>query len=291
MITPNDLSTIYNFKPVFARGNYGIGQTIYLIENSDMYNTNDWSTFRTVFQHIWPSQFNLGGQSELKSIQRRPAVQTIAPLRLSMAVTLEAILDAEYASAGAPGANIMMATYSDTGGVTTGILIAIQNLVNSSSPPAIISNSYGWCEVKAGATMNAAISTAYQTGVAEGISIYVSAGDQGTAGCTPGGTSERRQHRTNTGIGVALVTPGLRRLTRLPSAAPISKIPIWAIIRPIGTQAMGRIIRRPNPTFRKFHGTLPAPIFGLRHSKVIATSTGPTAFATALSSLRTTHFT
>ena len=53
-------------------------------------------------------------------------------------------------------------------------------------PPAIVSVSYGECEVKNGAAANAAYA-AYQTGVAEGWSIFVSAGDQGAGGCNFGG--------------------------------------------------------------------------------------------------------
>jgi hypothetical protein len=77
----------------------------------------------------------------------------------------------------------------------------VQNLINGSNPPAIISISYGYCEVDAGATMNAAINTVFQTGVAEGASIFVSAGDQGAAGCTPGGNATS-PNTVNTGIGV-----------------------------------------------------------------------------------------
>ena len=53
----------------------------------------------------------------------------------------EAILDAEYASAAAPSAAIVMAACANT--TTDGLLTAIQNLINGASPPAIISLSYG----------------------------------------------------------------------------------------------------------------------------------------------------
>ena len=54
-VTPADLATIYNFKPVFGAGNTGQNQTIYLIEDSDLFGgtsggTNaDWVTFRSTF--------------------------------------------------------------------------------------------------------------------------------------------------------------------------------------------------------------------------------------------------
>ena len=93
----------------------------------------------------------------------------------------EAILDAEYASAAAPSANIELASCADTA-TTFGGLIALQNLINGSiTPPAIMSISYGECEAQNGATANAAYNSTYQQAVAEGVSVFVSAGDEGGA--------------------------------------------------------------------------------------------------------------
>jgi subtilase family serine protease len=98
----------------------------------------------------------------------------------------EAILDAEWSSAAAPNAAIVMASCKDTGttGVTFGGLIALQNLINAATqPPAIMSLSYGQCETVNGAAANAAYSSIYQQAVAEGVSVFVAAGDSGAAGC------------------------------------------------------------------------------------------------------------
>jgi hypothetical protein len=94
----------------------------------------------------------------------------------------EAILDAEWASAAAPNSAIEMAVCKDTS-TTFGGLIAVQNLVNAATQPAIMSISYGECEVENGLTANAAYSSAYEQAVAEGVSVYVAAGDSGAAGC------------------------------------------------------------------------------------------------------------
>jgi FG-GAP-like repeat len=195
-MTPGDLATIYNFKPLFARGAYGASQTIYVIENSTMYSLNDWNYFRDVFQ--LPD--NVGGGLT----EEFPAPPTGPNNCNSPGVNggdSEATVDVEWASAAAPAANIVLAACADTGVATSGILIAVQNLINGANPPAIISISYGICEADAGATMNAAINTVLQTGVAEGASIFVSAGDQGAAGCTLGGTAAA-PNTVNTGIGV-----------------------------------------------------------------------------------------
>ena len=63
------------------------------------------------------------------------------------------------------------------------VLIAEQNLINSNAPPQIISISYGFCEAVNGVTQNAAFNSASQQAVAEGVSVFVAAGDAGAATC------------------------------------------------------------------------------------------------------------
>jgi hypothetical protein len=75
-----------------------------------------------------------------------------------------------------------MAACADTS-TTFGGLLAFENLINSSSPPSIVSISYGECEAQNGASANAAYFSAYQQAVAEGVSVFVAAGDSGGAGC------------------------------------------------------------------------------------------------------------
>jgi subtilase family serine protease len=95
----------------------------------------------------------------------------------------EAILDAEWATAAAPGAAIKLASCADTS-TTFGGLIAFQNLINESgTPPAIVSISYSECETENGASANAAFNSAYQQAVTEGVSVFVAAGDAGGALC------------------------------------------------------------------------------------------------------------
>ena len=61
--------------------------------------------------------------------------------------------------------------------------IALINLVNSASPPGIISVSYGQCETDNGASGNYQIYTTAQQAVAEGISLFVASGDGNAAVC------------------------------------------------------------------------------------------------------------
>src|ERR1035438_4334127 len=107
----------------------------------------------------------------------------------------EVAIDMEWASAGAPNAAIQVAVCDDTS-TTFGGLIALQNLLNapgaSTTGPAIVSISYGESESQNGATQNAAYNVAYQQGAAEGVSIFVSSGDEGAASSNAGGADATR---------------------------------------------------------------------------------------------------
>lgn len=48
-MAPEDLATIYNLNPLFAAGISGQGQTIAVIEDTNVFRTSDWATFRSKF--------------------------------------------------------------------------------------------------------------------------------------------------------------------------------------------------------------------------------------------------
>jgi subtilase family serine protease len=180
LVTPADLATIYNFTQLFNNGFSGQNQTIYLIEDTDLYSTNDWTTFR--------SAFGLSGYTGASLSTVHPAPPSGSNNCNAPGVNAddgEAILDAEYASAAAPSAAIVMASCRSTFS-TFGGLIAMQNLINGPNPPAIISLSYGECEASNGAASNAAYNAIFQQGVAEGTSIFVASGDADAGVCDNG---------------------------------------------------------------------------------------------------------
>ncbi len=191
-VTPTDLHTIYNFNPLYSAGVSGQGQTIYIVEPSDLYTdggqVDDWATFR--------SAFGLSGYSG--------SLTTVHPGGCTDPGVVggegEAIIDAEYASAGAPSAAIVMATCQST--TTSGELLALINLVQGANPPAIISNSYGPCEAAA-STPNTTFLSEYMTAVAEGISIFVAAGDLSASYCSP----RNAQAIYGVGVNAAASTP------------------------------------------------------------------------------------
>jgi subtilase family serine protease len=102
----------------------------------------------------------------------------------------EAIIDVEWASAAAPNAAIILAACTDTT-TTFGGLIALQNTLNgpAASLPSVVSISYGEAEASNGAAANAAYNAAYQQAVTEGVSIFVSSGDEGAASADNGNVS------------------------------------------------------------------------------------------------------
>jgi hypothetical protein len=194
VVTPVDLATIYNFNPVFNNGNTGQNQTIYLIETADVYSTSDWTQFRSNFglpspssnqlQTIHPNPPPLGDPScvdpaTLPAPPQGPGQDPVAQT--------EATLDTEYASAAAPGATIVLvacANYTTSAATTAtdGLLVALRNLINNATTysPTIISMSYGESETNLG-TANQSYYNIYQTAVAMGVSVFVSAGDAGAA--------------------------------------------------------------------------------------------------------------
>jgi hypothetical protein len=174
-VTPGDLATIYNFNPIFNAGNTGQGQTIYMMEDTDLYNgNNDWNTFRST---LGLSSYTAGSLTTV-----HPGGCSDPGIN-SNGDDIEAALDVEWGSAAAPSAAIVLASCSD-------ILTAIQNTIDMASPPPIMSISYGNCETLNGATSNQGFYTAYQQGVAEGMSIFVATGDSGPADCEDGSSDE-----------------------------------------------------------------------------------------------------
>jgi subtilase family serine protease len=179
-VSPADFAVIYNLNPLRALSTpiTGAGQTIVVLEDTDM-NAADWNTFRTAFglssftgtlEQIHPGP--PAGVKRLKKC-KDPGINIDES---------EAALDTEWSAAVAPDAAIELASCPSTK-VTFGGLIAAQNLLNSASPPPIISVSYGECEAQLGKAGNAAYNAIWQQAAAEGTSVYVAAGDAGAAGC------------------------------------------------------------------------------------------------------------
>ena len=172
-VVPGDLATIYNLNPLFTAGYTGQGQTIVVVEDSDLFSgTADWNSFRKTFA--------LTQYTGATLTQSHPAGVTSCSDPGVAGAADEAALDVEWASASAPSAAIVMASCQDT--TNFGGFIALQNILTSGAAlPSIVSISYGQSETTDGPTYNAYISSLYQLAAAEGVSVFVSSGDAAAA--------------------------------------------------------------------------------------------------------------
>ena len=173
LVAPADLQTIYSLNPVYSEGYTGTGETIGLIEDTNLYTLADWSAFRKVFglsrpyPHASLTQINPTGAAGCTN----PGVNSADG---------EAALDVEWASAAAPNAAIKLYSCADTSTVFGGF-IAMESMYASGGYPSILSLSYGEGESISGNTENLLLQSIYQEFAAAGASLFVSAGDALTA--------------------------------------------------------------------------------------------------------------
>jgi len=177
-VVPADLDTIYNVNPLWAQSTpiRGAGQTVAVLEDTDVQNA-DVATFRTtfmptdavgVFSQIHPAAFS--GDTSCAD----PGTNGDEG---------EAALDSEWAGAAAPDANVVLASCADVGS-DFGAFLAAQNLLLQATPPAILSLSYGECELISAVVGDAdEVAELWSTAAAEGVTVFVSSADAGSAGC------------------------------------------------------------------------------------------------------------
>ena len=167
---PADLDAIYNAAPLQTAGIEGQGESIALIEESNI-NLQDLTDFRNV--------------TGLPAANVNVIVNGPDPgLLAGDFEEFEAISDVEYAGAMAPDATLNFIVSASTEFVQ-GIDLSTVYAVDYDVSP-VTSMSYGGCE-----TLNDAYSPgltqlfadAYEQGAAEGISMFVSSGDNGGDDC------------------------------------------------------------------------------------------------------------
>ena len=144
--------------------------TIAVAEQTDI-KAADWNTFR--------STFGLTGYAGTLTLTHPGGCADPG----STPDEGEAALDAEWSSATAPGASIIEASCAAGSPLGFGVEVTLQNLVETGTPAAAISISYGGCEQGNGLTFLQGFQNLIEEGASEGISIFVSSGDSGVAGC------------------------------------------------------------------------------------------------------------
>jgi len=177
-IAPNDFDTIYNVPSSLT----GAGITIGIIGWSRT-NPADFDNFKSKTgvtfadpTEVIPTAY--GG------IDPGPALTSPSSGNNSaLGNQAEATLDVLRAGSVAPAATLLLVVSSQAGALD-GLGADMQYLVNTSPVPAqVITISFGACESSAGAGGVAFWDSLFQTAAAEGISVFVSSGDSGAAGC------------------------------------------------------------------------------------------------------------
>lgn len=176
-LVPYDLAKIYGVEQLYAAGLTGTGITIAVVEDASMV-PGDWDNF--------VSQFGLssyGGTFAQIQPQATGFTNCIDPTIANPGEDgIETLLDAEWSTAIAPGANIKVASCDDSNGTNFfgGVFTAATNLINGTSRPNVISASYGYGEGFTDAASKTAIDLMWAQADAEGISVFVSSGDSGS---------------------------------------------------------------------------------------------------------------
>src|SRR6267378_1584844 len=170
-MAPADFAKIYNVPA----GADGTGQTIAVIGQSNI-NAQDVIDFRNLFG--LPQNFT----------QANNVIVNGPDPGLVGGDEGESDLDVEWAGAVAPGATILLVTSSTTltnptqitAGIDLSALYAVDNNLAS-----VISESYGLCEPGLGSAGNLFYNALWEQAAAQGITVVVSSGDSGSAGCDP----------------------------------------------------------------------------------------------------------
>ncbi len=168
LITPYDFATIYNILPLWNAPTPidGTGQKIAIAGRSDI-SLSDVATFRSSF----------GLTANLPVV----TVNGTDPGIPSSTDKLENTLDVEWSGAVAKGATIEYVTSATTNG-TGGDFLSEEYIVDNDVAP-VMSASYGICELQLGTGGNTAVDALWQQAAAEGIAVFIAAGDAGSAMC------------------------------------------------------------------------------------------------------------
>jgi len=167
VVGPYDFATIYNVLPLWGATPPidGTGESIAIVARSNI-NIQDTNDFRTLFGlPVNPPQVIVDGPDP----GLVPDDET------------EADLDVQMSGAVAKGATIVLVV-SQTTETTDGVDLSALYIVDNNVAP-IASESFQACELELGTTGNQFHNGLWEQAAAQGISVFVSAGDRGSAGC------------------------------------------------------------------------------------------------------------
>jgi len=164
VVAPGDFATQYDINSVYSAGTTGTGQSIAIVSASNV----DLSMVQA-YQSLFGLTANL------------PTVVVDGTDPGQNSAVIEAYLDIEIAGSIAPGASVLLYTSGGTA-LTNGLALAAMRAVEDDQA-GVISVSYDECEQNLGQSGNAFWSALWQQAAAQGQTVFVSAGDGGSAGC------------------------------------------------------------------------------------------------------------
>jgi hypothetical protein len=161
-LTPEDFSTQYDVKSVYSAGITGTGQTIGIINDSNI-DLSLVNAYRKLFGlPANPPQVVIDGSD--------PGITGDA---------IEAYLDVENAGAIAPNATVKLYISGSYGIVGGGINFSILRAIEDDAAP-VLSLSFGECESDLGTAENQFISGLWEQAAAQGQTVFVATGDSGS---------------------------------------------------------------------------------------------------------------
>ncbi len=178
-VGPTDFATIYGITPLWNASTPidGTGVTIAIVSASDIDQT-DADQFRALF-----------GLPAIKFTKIVPKGAADPGVVASSANggpdgdedETEAVFDVEWSGAVAPNANIDLVVAKDSA-TSAGIDLSALYIVDQDLAP-ILSESYGNCELGLGSAGNTFYSNMWSQAAAEGITVSIATGDNGSDGC------------------------------------------------------------------------------------------------------------
>ncbi len=169
---PYDFANIYDVLPLWTAATpiNGTGVTIAIVGDTYI-NENDAPTFWGLFG------FGQPGYAPMPTLN----ITCDGPCPGFNGDEPEADIDTQWSGAVAPGATIDFVTAEDTE-TDYGIDLAALHIVDNNLAP-VMSESYGDCELDLTSNGVAFYGAIWEQAAAQGITVMVSAGDQGSAGC------------------------------------------------------------------------------------------------------------
>jgi subtilase family serine protease len=182
-LAPGDFATIYDLGPLYQQAINGSGQSVAIVARSNI-KIADARQFRTFFG--------------LPANDPQIIVNGTDPGIWNPDEETEADLDVEWSGAVARNATIKFVVSKSTNS-SDGVDLSAQYIVNHNLAP-VMSTSFGLCEASLGSSGNSFLSSLWQQAAAEGITVFVSSGDSGVAGCDSASAATATHGRAVNGL-------------------------------------------------------------------------------------------